>query len=522
VRETSVDGADDRGGSGTGMIAAMGPRAEGIARRLFGAGPFGRLVVVHSITNAADALFAVSLAGSLFFSVSADAARPRILLYLLLTLAPFAVLGPFIAPVIDRAPGGYRFVILLTSTGRFLACLAMTASLNSLLFFPEAFIVLVLGRTYSVAKSSLVARLVDDDTHLVAANAQLARMGTIGGVIGGVAGAALLHLRSPATTVAAAAIAHALALVVGWRLPHRTVPHEQDPVLDEAEIHQTRLTFAATSMGVLRSAVGFATFLIALVLKSNAEPAWVYGLALLVGGIAGFAATLIAGPLRRHLDEQAILLSCLGLGGLISFVAVAAPNKAAVAALAAAVALAATTGRQAFDSLTQRLAPDAEKGRAFAGFEWRFELAWVLGAIIPVTFKPALPIGLVAIGSVLLAAAAVYAFGLRELRGGQLVVALGGPDHDERLAASLLAVARAATSHGAPRMAVALAHEAASVSLAEHGCRETPAGMAELTLLWQRAAAGQPLDGETAERATDLAAGIIALASRSPEARRSG
>ena len=109
----------------------MGSRAGGIARQLFGSGAFGRLVVVHSATNAADALFAVSLAGSLFFAVSADAARPRILLYLLLTLAPFAVLGPFIAPVIDRVPGGYRFAILATSAGRSAACIALSFSLSS-------------------------------------------------------------------------------------------------------------------------------------------------------------------------------------------------------------------------------------------------------------------------------------------------------------------------------------------------------------------------------------------------------
>src|SRR3954466_2246172 len=181
----------------------MGSRAVGVARRLFGPGPFGRLVVLHSVTNAADALFTVSLAGSLFFSVSADAARPRILLYLLLTLAPFAVLGPFIAPVIDRASGGYRIVILVTSLLRSAACAAIAFSLDSLLFFPEAFVVLVLGRTYSVAKSSMVARLVEDDRQLVAANAQLARMGTIGGVAGGAMGAALLHFTGPAVATVA-------------------------------------------------------------------------------------------------------------------------------------------------------------------------------------------------------------------------------------------------------------------------------------------------------------------------------
>ena len=283
-------------------------------------------------------------------------------------------------------------------------------------------------------------------------------------------------------------------------------------MLDEAEIHQTRLTFAATSMGVLRSSVGFATFLIALVLKSSAEPAWVYGLALLAGGVAGFTGTLIAGPLRRHVDEQSILLVCLAAAGLMCFVAVATPPTAGVVFLAAAVALAATTGRQGFDSLTQRLAPDAEKGRAFAGFEWRFELAWVVGAIIPVTFKPSLPIGLVAVGSFLLAAAAVYWFGLRELRGGQFVVPLGVSDHDAHLAASILSVARAATAHGAYRMAISLAHEAAQVGRAQAGgsVNGADADLAELVGLWHEATAGGPLEAAVAVRATDLAGRILA------------
>ena len=284
-------------------------------------------------------------------------------------------------------------------------------------------------------------------------------------------------------------------------------------MLDEAEIHQTRLTFAATSMAVLRSSVGFATFLIALVLKSNARPAWVYGVALLAGGVAGFIGTLIAGPLRRHVDEQSILLACLAAAGLVCFVSVAAPDTVAVIALAGAVALAATTGRQGFDSLTQRLAPDAEKGRAFAGFEWRFELAWVVGAIIPVTFKPPLPVGLVAVGSVMLAASGVYWFGLRELRGGQLVVPIVATDQDEHLASSILDVARAASAHGAYRMAVSLAHEAAQVCQVQSGNGSAPAELDELVALWHHATGGAPLDSATATRATELAGRILAAAS---------
>ena len=43
---------------------------------------------------------AVSLAGSLFFNLSIDAARPRIILYLAITMAPFAVVAPLIGPFV--------------------------------------------------------------------------------------------------------------------------------------------------------------------------------------------------------------------------------------------------------------------------------------------------------------------------------------------------------------------------------------------------------------------------------------
>ena len=91
---------------------------------MFGAEPYRRLVVANSIGVTGDALFTVSLAGSLFFNVSADAARPTILLYLLLTLAPFAIVGPFVGTVIDRFPGSQRGLIAATNLGRAIAMAA--------------------------------------------------------------------------------------------------------------------------------------------------------------------------------------------------------------------------------------------------------------------------------------------------------------------------------------------------------------------------------------------------------------
>ena len=68
------------------------------AREFMAPTPFGRLVRTHLVTMCADACVAVSLAGSLFFQKPSSGARGSILLYLLLTIAPFAIVAPIIGP----------------------------------------------------------------------------------------------------------------------------------------------------------------------------------------------------------------------------------------------------------------------------------------------------------------------------------------------------------------------------------------------------------------------------------------
>ena len=49
---------------------------------------------VNALHTAGDAMIAVSLAGTLFFAASTDAQRGNVALYLLVTMAPFAVVAP--------------------------------------------------------------------------------------------------------------------------------------------------------------------------------------------------------------------------------------------------------------------------------------------------------------------------------------------------------------------------------------------------------------------------------------------
>ena len=115
----------------------------------------------------------VSLAGSLFFSISPDAARSKVLLYLLVSFAPFAVVAPLIGPFIDRAPGGRRLIIQLTAVGRALLFATMIFHLDDLLLFPLSFGVMILQKTYGVSRSSLIPTVVNSKTSAIASESCL-------------------------------------------------------------------------------------------------------------------------------------------------------------------------------------------------------------------------------------------------------------------------------------------------------------------------------------------------------------
>jgi hypothetical protein len=121
--------------------------------------PFGRLALTHVLMTAGDTMFAVSLAGSLFFSISPTAAKDKVLLYLLLTVGPFAVAAPALGPVIDRSRGARRATVVASALGRALLCPFLAQDIHSLLLFPEAFAMLVLSKVYVVTKGALVPEM---------------------------------------------------------------------------------------------------------------------------------------------------------------------------------------------------------------------------------------------------------------------------------------------------------------------------------------------------------------------------
>ena len=93
---------------------------------------FRRLSITHAAMMGGDAAMIVALANSLFFNIDPSAARGRVLLFLIVSFAPFLLVAPLIGPVIDRAAGGRRTVIQAVAGGPGRAPLLMAAIDHSL------------------------------------------------------------------------------------------------------------------------------------------------------------------------------------------------------------------------------------------------------------------------------------------------------------------------------------------------------------------------------------------------------
>lgn len=377
-----------------------------------GVSPFARLARAHALSTAGDTLVATALAGSLFFSISPDAARTRVALYLVLTMAPFALVAPLIGPWIDRKAGGRRTMVLLSCAVRAGVCLLMTDDMNGLLLFPEAFAVLVLGKGYQVARASLVPGLVRDESQLVEANSKLVLISGVVGLIAAVPGVALLQL-GPSWVLGAATIVFAAGTLTAYRIPRTRVAVERAGPVERAELRGAGILLAASAMAVLRGVVGFLAFLVAFALRGDGAPAWWFGVVLAASALGALAGAGVAPRLRRVVVEERILLGCLVVVAGSALAMLWLDGRLGAAVLAAVVGLGATAGKLCFDSIVQRDAPDANQGRSFARFETRFQLVWVAGAFVPVVLPVPLPVGYVGIVVTTAAAAFLYATGRR-------------------------------------------------------------------------------------------------------------
>ena len=123
--EGSYDGSEGRLGAADRITVTraaahrsreMGSKMYGLVHRAAtadGADKSGLTALTWPVVAnfAVDAAMAVALANTLFFAAATGESKSRVALYLLITIAPFAVIAPLIGPALDRLQHGRRVAL---------------------------------------------------------------------------------------------------------------------------------------------------------------------------------------------------------------------------------------------------------------------------------------------------------------------------------------------------------------------------------------------------------------------------
>jgi hypothetical protein len=431
--------------------------------------PLDRLAWVHAVSTCGDALVAVALAGTLFFAVPVAAARPRVALYLLLTVAPFAVVAPLLGRLLDGRSGAGRLALAAAMALRAVLAALAVARTQSLLLYPLAFGLLVCSRAHGISRTAMVPELLApvgrDERDLVGVNGRMARVAALGGTAGALLGVGLDRVAGGGAVLWASALAFAAGTVLALSLPttrsrrapgpgahpdpgpdahrdpdsgarrhsDRGARRDPDPgsrrdpgpeprrhPLDRRAARLVRppgrVRLARTANTCVRAVGGFTLFLLAFELRRQGVGTAGLGLLLAAVGVGGVIGAFLLPRAARLVREDGLLAGGLLLCGTTAWLLAGRVGVETAAAGGLAMGAGIAAARLGFESLVQREVPAPARGTAITRAETTFQLAWVAGAVLPVAFPlPTTPSLLVA-AVVCLVAATTYTVGLLRLR----------------------------------------------------------------------------------------------------------
>jgi hypothetical protein len=406
-----------RGASAAGI--GTGRMVQGTGRRIRrataadGAGESGlaSLIELHALNSFGDMLITIALASTIFFSVPTSEARGRVALYLLITMAPFALLAPVIGPLLDRVPHGRRAAMAMSMLVRAILAWTMAGAVTNadLTLYPAALGCLVSSKAYGVVRSVVVPRLKPARVTLVKANSRVTLAGLLAtGVAAGVGG--VLHLIGPGWPLRGAFLVFVIGTLMAFHLPHqvdsakgeqRAVLHaEPDPTgqpagsaeQPAAERAKGRLRtvgpaviLGLRAVAALRWLNGFLTLFLAFLLRVDPiggfSPTVSLGLLAVAAG-GGNALGSVFGSWLRTRGSEATITAMLVLATAASIAAALWYGLVTVLVVAAVAGIAGSLAKLALDALIQRDVPEAVRTSTFARSETLMQLSWVVGGTV--------------------------------------------------------------------------------------------------------------------------------------------
>jgi MFS family permease len=426
--------------SGTNRVVRKMTHASGAGRT-----GLAQLIELTAAGSLGDAFVGVGLAGTLFVSASVTQARDRVALALIITMAPFALLAPFVGPMLDRVQQGRRYIMIGTMLARGLLCWSMAVAVqynDTLSLLPAAFGVLVLQKAYSVTRASVTPRLVPEELTLVTANSRCALATLIGASVGvpvaaGIDFVAGHNAGAAAWVLRVGTFVYLAGMVPGFRLPsgvdepaadlsdqdHPTVARDGDHSSDREHAsdrqhppdrqHPRPADGSARPAGTgqkrgrrrklfprpvgpivgeaiganitSRAYSGFMIFFLAFLLRTvhfgSVSDKVALGIMAAAVAAGGFFGTAIGAAVRAK-APQVILYSMLSVTLVVTMLCAVYFGLWAAATVAFAGAVGQTLVKLALDSIVQHeVSPDV-RSSTFAASETLHQLSWVIGGLI--------------------------------------------------------------------------------------------------------------------------------------------
>ncbi|MEU6582012.1 MFS transporter [Nocardia sp. NPDC046763] len=415
------------------------------------------LIYATMANFATDAAIAVALANTLFFASATAESKTKVALYLLITIAPFAVIAPVIGPMLDRLQRGRRVALAGSFALRVFIAGLLIFNIDNWALYPLALCMMILSKSFSVLKSAVTPRVLPPGMDLVRTNSRLTVFGLVGGTLGAGGVAALIAKLTGSTgallfaAALAAAGAYLSLRIPSWvevtegEVPATLGYHGNDArteVLDPNRADQVQPSKRRQPLGrsvvtglwgnsTVRVLTGFLTFYGAFVAKAT-EHRPVQQIAML--GVIGAAATIgnftgnASGARMKLGRPQLIVLSCTIACVAVAIVAALLDNLMGAAIATMVAACASALAKVSLDAAIQDDLPPESIASGFGRSETVLQLSWVIGGAMGVMLPPTWWIGFTVVASAM-------ALGLIQTvvsyRGHSLLPGLGGnrPQH---------------------------------------------------------------------------------------------
>jgi hypothetical protein len=387
------------------QLSAAAAQRVRAASRADGAAESGltQLLWVNALHMAGDAMIAVSLAGTLFFAAASGTQRGNVALYLLVTMAPFAVLAPVIGPALDRLQRGRRWALAGCDLGRAVLALVMMSHFRDLWLYPAALGVLVLSKAHNVLRAAVVPRVLPSAMSLTSANARLSVFGLATSATAGGVGAGIAALLGFGPELVATAVVFLVAALFAVRLPsHVDVPAGEVPadVLTTAEIPlgkrrrrrvSRHVVLALRANAALRGLGGFLTIFAAFLVQATFPGGWHATLALgalaAAAGVGSFVGTG-AGSRLHAADPDRLVLFSAAAAAAVTVLAAVFYSFVMATAVVLVSSITNALGKVSLDAIIQREVPESLRASAFARSETWLQLAWVVGGAFGIALPP--------------------------------------------------------------------------------------------------------------------------------------